>query len=196
MPVFRSVSNVRERQIADSPWRPADNGPVAGEEPNGSDRHTMCPCRLFPLHTWWRRWESNPRPEPSRPSVLHPARSVAELAAVSCVPFANVVVRAAPFQRTVEGGTKPLPVTVNVNATPPMVALLGACAVSTGVGLGFATVTVTGALVTAFPARSTAWAVSVCAAFVVVVVFQRIEYGGVVTATPWSIPSSWNCTPA
>src|SRR5206468_2779116 len=96
------------------------------------------------------------------------ARSAAEMAAANWVLLTNVVVRAAPFQRTVEAGTKPLPVTVNVNAAPPTVALLGASVVSTGVGLGFATVTVTGALVIAFPARSTAWAVSVCTAFVVV----------------------------
>src|SRR5438552_979993 len=42
------------------------------------------------------------------------------------------------------------------------------------------------------PARSTAWAVSV--AFVVVVVFQRIEYGGGVTVAPSSTPSTLNCT--
>src|SRR5439155_8781746 len=46
------------------------------------------------------------------------------------------------------------------------------------------------------PARSTAWAVSVCVAFVVVVVFQRIEYGGGVTAAPSSTPSTLNCTRA
>src|SRR2546422_1020127 len=34
------------------------------------------------------------------------ARSVAEMAAVSCVALTNVVVRAAPFQRTSEAATK------------------------------------------------------------------------------------------
>src|SRR5947208_3527209 len=45
------------------------------------------------------------------------------------------------------------------------------------------------------PTRSTAWAVSVCAAFVVVV-SQRIEYGGGVTAAPSLTPSTLNCTRA
>src|SRR5207244_5151819 len=110
------------------------------------------------------------------------AQAAAARPSVTCVSHTIVVVRAAPFQRTVEAGTKPLPVTVSVRAAPPMVALLGASVVSTGVGLEFATVTVTGALVTAFPAWSTAWAVSVCAPFAVVVVFQAVEYGSVVTA--------------
>src|SRR5205823_1965610 len=48
------------------------------------------------------------------------AMSAAGMLAVSCVALTNVVVRAAPFQRTVEAGTKPLPVTVSVRAAPPM----------------------------------------------------------------------------
>ncbi len=46
----------------------------------------------------------------------------------------NVVARAAPFQFTIEEGTKPLPVTVSVNAAPPTSALLGESALSTGTG--------------------------------------------------------------
>src|SRR5207249_4118769 len=62
------------------------------------------------------------------------AMSAAEMAAVSCVALTNVVVRAAPFQRTSEAATKPLPVTVTVKAAPPTVALAGATVESVGTG--------------------------------------------------------------
>src|SRR5439155_150187 len=39
-------------------------------------------------------------------------------------------------------------------------------------------------------------AVRVCAPLLAPVVFQAIEYGGVVTAAPALTPSNWNCTPA
>src|SRR5207253_3901813 len=62
------------------------------------------------------------------------ATSVAAMAAVSCVALTNVVVRAAPFQRTSEAATKLLPVTVRVKAAPPAVALAGASVESVGTG--------------------------------------------------------------
>ena len=46
-------------------------------------------------------------------------------AAVSCPLPMKVVVRAAPFQRTVAPDTKPVPFTVRVNAGPPATALFG-----------------------------------------------------------------------
>src|SRR5947208_14590589 len=60
----------------------------------------------------------------------------------------------------------------------------------------FATVTVTGAEVLRLPALSCATAVRVCAPLLAPVVFQAIEYGGVVTAAPALTPSSRNWTPA
>src|SRR6267378_2633803 len=63
------------------------------------------------------------------------ARSVAGIAAVSCVALTNVVVRVAPFHLTVLPLTKPVPVTVSVKAGPLTSALLGARPVSVGAGL-------------------------------------------------------------
>ena len=60
--------------------------------------------------------------------------SLAGIAAVSWPAFTNVVVRAAPFQRTSEVATKLLPFTVSVNAAPPAAALVGASDVSAGTG--------------------------------------------------------------
>src|SRR2546421_117816 len=62
-------------------------------------------------------------------------RSAAEMAAVSCVALRNVVVRAAPFQRTVELLTKPLPFTRSVSGPVPAVAPVGVSAVSPGAAL-------------------------------------------------------------
>src|SRR5678816_1217149 len=50
--------------------------------------------------------------------------------AVTRVLLTNVVVRAAPFQRTEAPFTKPVPLTVSVNAVPPAVALVGESDVS------------------------------------------------------------------
>src|SRR4030095_15012844 len=63
------------------------------------------------------------------------AMSLAGIAAVSCVPFTNVVLRAAPFHCTTEPETKLLPLTVSVNAGPPAVALLGDRVVRLGAGV-------------------------------------------------------------
>src|SRR5439155_320716 len=63
------------------------------------------------------------------------ATSAAEMAAVSCVALRNVVVRGAPFQRTVEPLTKPLPLTRSVSGPVPAVAPVGVSPVSPGAGL-------------------------------------------------------------
>src|SRR5439155_3631429 len=63
------------------------------------------------------------------------AMSAAEMAAVSCVALRNVVVRAAPFQRTVELLTKPLPFTRSVSGPVPAVTPVGVSPVSPGTGL-------------------------------------------------------------
>src|SRR2546427_7669101 len=47
----------------------------------------------------------------------------------------KVVGRAAPFHRTADVATKPLPLTVRVKSTPPAVTLLGASEPSVGAGL-------------------------------------------------------------
>src|SRR5256885_4805646 len=57
------------------------------------------------------------------------------MAAVSCVALRNVVVRAAPFQRTVEPLTKPLPFTSSVSDPVPAVTPVGVSPVSPGTGL-------------------------------------------------------------
>ncbi len=62
--------------------------------------------------------------------------SLAGIAAVTWPALTNVVVRAAPFQRTSEVPTKLLPFTVSVNAAPPAAVLVGASDVSAGTGLG------------------------------------------------------------
>ena len=59
---------------------------------------------------------------------------LAGIAAVTCPAFTNVVVRAAPFQRTWEVPTKLLPFTVSVKAAPPAGVLVGASDVSAGTG--------------------------------------------------------------
>jgi len=64
------------------------------------------------------------------------AMSVLGMAAVTWALLTNVVVRGAPFQRTVEPETKPLPLTVSVNAGPPAVALFGDIEVSAGAPAG------------------------------------------------------------
>jgi len=63
------------------------------------------------------------------------AMSAAVMDAVSWVDETNVVVRLAPFQRTMEPVTKLVPVTVRVKAAPPAVAEEGLRAVSVGTGL-------------------------------------------------------------
>ena len=62
--------------------------------------------------------------------------SLAGIAAVRLVVLPNVVVRFAPCQRTMEPETKPLPVTVKVNAPPSSTAELGLMPEITGTGLG------------------------------------------------------------
>ena len=68
------------------------------------------------------------------------ARSEAGIAAVSCVPLTNVVVRFEPLTCTSEPLTKLLPLTVNVSALLPAVALLGEMLDKDGAGLTTASV--------------------------------------------------------
>jgi mRNA-degrading endonuclease toxin of MazEF toxin-antitoxin module len=63
------------------------------------------------------------------------AMSLAEIAAVNCVPLTKVVVRALPFHCTTELVTKFVPVTVSVNPAPPAVALEGEREAAAGAGL-------------------------------------------------------------
>ena len=63
------------------------------------------------------------------------ATSAAGMAAVSCVALTNVVVRSAPFQRTVEPVTKLAPLTVRVKAAAPVAAPVGASVAKAGTGL-------------------------------------------------------------
>ena len=63
------------------------------------------------------------------------AMSLAGMAAVNCVALPKVVVRGLPFHCTVEPFTKPLPLTVNVNAVPPAVTAFGLKVVIVGAGL-------------------------------------------------------------
>src|SRR2546426_72256 len=63
------------------------------------------------------------------------ARSAAGMAAVSRAVLTKVVVRVAPFQRTVDPFTNPVPLTVSVKAAPPTVALIGVSPVIVGMGL-------------------------------------------------------------
>lgn len=62
------------------------------------------------------------------------AISAARMAAVSCVALTNAVVFAAPLKFTTAPLTKPVPLTVSVNAAPPAVALAGDSDVMTGAG--------------------------------------------------------------
>src|SRR5437773_1021369 len=60
--------------------------------------------------------------------------SAAGMAAVNCPELENVVVRALPFHRTTELGTKFEPFTVRVNVAPPATAVVGESAVNPGTG--------------------------------------------------------------
>ena len=60
--------------------------------------------------------------------------SLAGIAAVTWPAFTNVVVRAVPFQRTLEVPTKLLPFTVSVKPPPRPAVLVGASEVSAGTG--------------------------------------------------------------
>jgi hypothetical protein len=63
------------------------------------------------------------------------AMSAAVIAVVSCVALTNVVVRALPFQFTVEPFTKLVPFAVSVKAVPPAIAPAGLKLVRVGAGL-------------------------------------------------------------
>src|SRR5262249_20248105 len=62
------------------------------------------------------------------------AMSLAGIAAVSCVPLTNVVVRFEPFTWTTDPFTKFEPIAVSVKPGPPAVAVLAAMLVSIGGG--------------------------------------------------------------
>lgn len=63
------------------------------------------------------------------------AISPAVIAAVTCVALTNVVVLAFPLKLTTAPETKLVPLTVNVNAAPPVIALVGESDVIAGTGL-------------------------------------------------------------
>lgn len=67
-------------------------------------------------------------------TVAPAARSLAGIAAVSCMALTNVVVRLAPFQRTTELEIKEAPLTVSVVAASPALALEGEMEVMLGRG--------------------------------------------------------------
>ena len=69
------------------------------------------------------------------PAVPAVAMSAAVMAAVSCVALTNVVVRALPFQFTVEFAVKLVPLTVKVNAPPPAAAMFGLMEIVVGAGI-------------------------------------------------------------
>jgi hypothetical protein len=64
------------------------------------------------------------------------AMSAAWIAAVNCVALTYVVVRLDPFHFTTDPVTNPVPVTVNVNAAVPAVALDGDSVLTVGTGFG------------------------------------------------------------
>ena len=68
-------------------------------------------------------------------AVVPEAISEALMTAVSCVAETKVVVRLDPFQRTLEVGTKPLPLTVRTKLEPPAIVEVGLMLVVTGTGL-------------------------------------------------------------
>ena len=84
-------------------------------------------------------WPEVPPPGAGLKTVTYavPAEaiSVARIAAVAWVAETTVVVRSAPFHRTLEPETKPVPLTVRVNPAPPAVADEGESEVMEGVGL-------------------------------------------------------------
>jgi len=74
-------------------------------------------------------------------AVPTPATSVAEMDACSCVLLTNVVERLEPFQRTIEAGTKFVPLTVSVNPPLPATADPGDKLLIAGDGLLIANAT-------------------------------------------------------
>src|SRR5215471_19289083 len=68
-------------------------------------------------------------------SVPAVAMSLAGMLAVTCVALTKVVVRLLPLTWTVAPLAKLVPLTVNVNAAPPAVALLGERLLMVGTGL-------------------------------------------------------------
>src|SRR2546429_224425 len=90
---------------------------------------------VYVVAGWSWNWSMMTTPSGMRTlteAVPTAAMSEAGMLAVSRVGFTNVVVRAAPFQRTVAPETKLLPSAVSVKAAPPAVALLGVSVVSVG----------------------------------------------------------------
>ena len=63
--------------------------------------------------------------------------SLAGISAVTSCADTNVVVKIAEFQYTAEFPANPVPVTVNMNVSPPAVALVGASIAMVGVVAGF-----------------------------------------------------------
>jgi hypothetical protein len=122
-------------------------------------------------------------------SVPAVAISATVIAAVSCVAFTNVVVLGELLKFTTEPATKPVPFTVNENAGPPAVALVGESVVIVGAGLltandelpdvpppGAGLVTVTRKLPTAAMSAGVIAAVSCVALTKVVVLADPLKF--------------------
>jgi hypothetical protein len=77
-------------------------------------------------------------------AVPEAAISLAEIIAVNCVEFTNVVGRALPFHCAMELAMKLVPLMVNANAAPPAAVVFGASDVSVGNGFGALIVNVNG----------------------------------------------------
>jgi hypothetical protein len=76
-------------------------------------------------------------------AVLIAAMSLAGIAAVTWVSLTKLVVRSAPFQRTTEFETKPVPFTMRVKAGPPTPVKFGLSVVIVGTGFPLVIVNVT-----------------------------------------------------
>src|SRR4029450_819121 len=76
-------------------------------------------------------------------AVLIVAMSLAGIAAFNCVSLTKLVVRSAPFQRTTEFETKPVPFTVSVKAGLPAPVKFGLRVVIAGTGFPLVIVNIT-----------------------------------------------------
>src|SRR5438128_514714 len=88
------------------------------------------------------------------------ARSAAVIGAVTCVADPNVVVRARPLTWTTDAATKPVPVTVSVNAGLPAARLAGFSVAIVGTGLATVTIALVASRVNVLFAYHRTWQVA------------------------------------